>query len=200
MLSTSWPCSSRPRTIARPALPLPPVTAILIRRSVGCARARAGRPRSGGDGRSGRLPDDELRRDQMLLGRRFLARQLVDQHLRRHPARLEGRPIDAGERGRQHLGVLGGDHRDDGEVVGDVEVGCAQGAEQAGELPAGRDGRGAIGLGAQQPRRDRECVARGMRAGDVDAADAEVGRAALEDVPRDQRRRVAAPRAARAGS
>jgi hypothetical protein len=29
-LSTSWPCSSRSLTTARPALPLPPVTAILV--------------------------------------------------------------------------------------------------------------------------------------------------------------------------
>src|ERR671931_720479 len=34
MLSTSWPCSSRSLTTARPALPLPPVTAIFVIRRI----------------------------------------------------------------------------------------------------------------------------------------------------------------------
>ena len=82
----------------------------------------------------------------MLARRRLLVLELVDQHFGCQAAGFEGRPVDSRERGRQYLGELGRDHRDDGEVVGDAEVSCAEGTEQAGELPAGRDRSRALGL------------------------------------------------------
>jgi hypothetical protein len=166
---------------------------MLARRTAAGASARGpGGPERGPAARRrpGRLPDDEVGRDQVLPRSRLPPGELVDQHLGRHPARFERRPVDARERGGEHLGVLGRDHRDDGEVARHVQVGGPQSAEQPGELPAGRDRRRAVGLGAQQPGGDGERVARGVRARHVDAADAELGRPALEDVARDERRGV----------
>ena len=116
-----------------------------------------------------------------------------------HPARsrwprtssVECGPFDPRERGRQHLRELRLDHRDDGEVVGHVKAGRAECAQQAGELPSGRDRSRAAGLRAQQFGGDGERLVRRVRAGEVDAADAEGAGRLLEDVACDQRRVVA---------
>ena len=115
----------------------------------------------------------------------------LDQHLGRDAAGLECRPLDAGERRGEHLRELRGDHRHDREVVRDVHLGGAEGAEQAGELPAGRDRRRAVRLRPEQLGRHLERLARRVGGGKMDPADVELSRGLFERVARDQRGGVA---------
>ena len=150
---------------ALPALPLPPLRTIFTVRP-GCDGPGLLHCTLTARCRSGRLPDDEL-------GRRSGAAEAggfctvscsmsISAAIR--PASNAGHstPVSAG---RQHLGELGGDHRHDREVVRDVEVGRAQRAEQAGELPTGGDRRRALAarIGAAAPRPRTPRAARASR-------------------------------------